>query len=108
MRGESDSESMEEWLEKSEIELYDPEIVEKVLKRCFKEPDLVVRFFEFVRKRDEFIGTSEIYNTMLYIAGEARKFGLVDKLVDEMERSSCEKDVKTWTIKLIRSLCKVG
>lgn len=94
VRGEFGSISMEERLEKSGFEL-DSEIVDKVLKRCFKVPHLAMRFFNWVKLRG---GTTQTYNTMLYIAGEAKEFALMEELVEEMEKISCEKDVKTWTI----------
>ncbi|XP_031279869.1 putative pentatricopeptide repeat-containing protein At5g06400, mitochondrial [Pistacia vera] len=77
---------------------FDPKVVEKVLKRCFKVPNLALRFFNWVTVREGFHHTSEIYNTMLSIAGEAKEFGLMEELVKEMEMNSCEKSIKTWTI----------
>ncbi|EXC12963.1 hypothetical protein L484_016893 [Morus notabilis] len=97
VRAEFGSVSMEERLEKSGFEL-DSEIVDKVLKRCFKVPHLAMRFFNWVKLRDWFDPTTRVYNTMLYIAGEAKEFRLMEKLEEEMEKASCEKDVKTWTI----------
>ncbi|KAF5750603.1 putative pentatricopeptide repeat-containing protein [Tripterygium wilfordii] len=89
--------SMAERLDKAGFQL-DPEIVDKVLKRCFKDPHLAFRFFDWVKMRDGFSHTTKTYNTMLYIAGEAKEFELVEKLMVEMEKSSCEKDIKTYTI----------
>ena len=45
--------------------------------------------------------TTESYNTMLYLAGEMKEFEMVERLVEEMENSECEKDIKTWTILLL-------
>ncbi|KAL5810265.1 hypothetical protein ACOSQ4_026833 [Xanthoceras sorbifolium] len=89
--------SMEERLENSGF-LFEPKVVEKVLKRCFKVPHLALKFFSWVKLREGFYHTAETYNTMLYIAGELQEFGLMEKLEREMEINSCEKDIKTWTI----------
>ncbi|KAL6336189.1 hypothetical protein AAG906_011071 [Vitis piasezkii] len=89
--------SMEERLEKSGF-VFDSEVVEKVLKRCFKVPHLALRFFNWVKFRNGGCHTTRTYNTMLYIAGEAKEFGLVEKLIGEMEEKGCERDIKTWTI----------
>ncbi|KAA8516832.1 hypothetical protein F0562_017350 [Nyssa sinensis] len=97
VRAENCAASMEERLEKVGLE-FDAEIVEKVLKRCFKVPHLALRFFNWVKLVNGFCHTTEIYNTMLYIAVEAKEFVLVEELVEEMEKNSCGKDIKTWTI----------
>ncbi|KAJ4972179.1 hypothetical protein NE237_005278 [Protea cynaroides] len=97
IRAENETVPMEERLEKSGL-LFDPEIVEKVLKRCFKVRRLALRFFNWVKHRAGFSHTTGTYNTMIYIAGEAKEFVLVEKLVEEMDKNSCPKDVKTWTI----------
>ncbi|RZC84189.1 hypothetical protein C5167_046977 [Papaver somniferum] len=98
--------SFEERLEKSGF-LLDSDTVDKVLKRCFKVGHLAYRFFNWVKLQNGHYHTTSTYNTMLYIAGEAKEFGLVDKLVKEMEMESCSKDIKTWTI-LISSYGKVN
>ncbi|KAG4177563.1 hypothetical protein ERO13_A11G315300v2 [Gossypium hirsutum] len=97
VRAENALISMEEQLEKSGLS-FEPEIVEKVLKRCFKVPHLAFRFFNWVKLREGFCYTTEIFNTMLYIGGEANEHGWVEKLLEEMEEKSCKKDIKTWTI----------
>ncbi|OAY40706.1 putative pentatricopeptide repeat-containing protein At5g06400, mitochondrial [Manihot esculenta] len=97
VRAENDLVSMEERLESLEFQ-FEPEIIEKVLKRCFKVPHLAFRFFNWLRMKDGFYHTTKIYNTMLYIAGEAKEFKVVDDLLGEMEKNSCEKDIKTWAI----------
>ncbi|XVE75841.1 hypothetical protein DITRI_Ditri12bG0123800 [Diplodiscus trichospermus] len=97
VRDENALVSMEEQLEKSGFS-FEPEIVEKVLKRCFKVPHLAFRFFNWVKLREGFCCTTETFNTMLYIGGEAKEFGLVEKILEEMEEKSCKKDIKTWTI----------
>ncbi|CAN8257032.1 unnamed protein product [Cochlearia groenlandica] len=89
--------SMEEKLEKLSFR-FEPEIVEKVLKRCFKVPHLALRFFNWVKYKDGFSHRVEIYNTMLSIAGEDRDLDMVDELVKEMDVNACDKDIKTWTI----------
>ncbi|KAJ0266267.1 putative pentatricopeptide repeat-containing protein [Hirschfeldia incana] len=89
--------SMEDKLEKLSLR-FEPEIVEKVLKRCFKVPHLALRFFNWVKEKDGFSHTVGVYNTMLSIAGEARDLDMVDELEKEMERNLCDKDIKTWTI----------
>ncbi|KAL5545667.1 hypothetical protein UlMin_005354 [Ulmus minor] len=97
VRADSGLVSMEEGLEKLGFKL-DSDVADKVLKRCFKVPHLALRFFNWMKLRDGFTHTTRTYNTMLYIAGEAKEFGLAEKLLEEMEKTSCEKDVKTWTI----------
>ncbi|XVF76051.1 hypothetical protein PTKIN_Ptkin13bG0235600 [Pterospermum kingtungense] len=97
IRNENALVSMEEQLEKLGFS-FEPEIVEKVLKRCFKVPHLAFRFFNWVKLREGFCYATETFNTMLYICGEAREYGLVEKLLEEMEEKSCKKDIKTWTI----------
>ncbi|CAF1789556.1 unnamed protein product [Brassica oleracea var. botrytis] len=89
--------SMEDKLEKLSRS-FEPEIVEKVLKRCFKVPHLALRFFNWVKEKDGFSHTVGVYNTLLSIAGEARDLDTVEELIKEMERNSCDKDIKTWTI----------
>ncbi|CAB4286996.1 unnamed protein product [Prunus armeniaca] len=97
VRAENGLVSMEELLENLGFQL-DSEIVDKVLKRCFKVPHLALRFFNWVKLKEGFRHTTETYNTMLFIAGEAKEFAMVEKLVDEMGKNLCQKDVKTWTI----------
>lgn len=97
VRGENSSKSMEERLEDAGFE-YSVEIVEKVLKRCFKVPQLALRFFNWVKLKEGSSNSTETYNTMIYIAGEAKEFGMVEALLEEMEKNSCQKDAKTWTI----------
>ncbi|XP_021843337.2 putative pentatricopeptide repeat-containing protein At5g06400, mitochondrial [Spinacia oleracea] len=92
--------SMEQRLEDSSCEI-SPDIVVKVLKRCFKVPHLANRFFSWVKLKNGSCLTTESYNTMLYLAGETKEFELVERLVEEMENFSCEKDIKTWTIQLM-------
>ncbi|CAH8312804.1 unnamed protein product [Eruca vesicaria subsp. sativa] len=89
--------SMEDKLEKLSLR-FEPEIVEKVLKRCFKVPHLALRFFNWVKEKDSFSHTVGVYNTILSIAGEARDLDMVEELVKDMEKNSCDKDIKTWTI----------
>ncbi|GMI65757.1 hypothetical protein like AT5G06400 [Hibiscus trionum] len=97
VRAENALVSMEEQLEKSGFS-FEPEIVEKVLKRCFKVPHLAFRFFNWVKVREGFRYTTEVSNTMLYVSGQAKEYGLIEKLLEEMEAKSCKKDIKTWTI----------
>lgn len=97
VRAENDLIPLEERLDKL-IFVLNPEIVENVLKRCFKVPHLAMKFFKWVKLKHGFCHTTKIYNTMLRIAGEAKEFGLVKKLVQEMDEYSLKKDVNTWTI----------
>ncbi|KAK4371745.1 hypothetical protein RND71_007129 [Anisodus tanguticus] len=99
LRSGCDVISMEEKLENAGFE-YNEEVVEKVLKRCFKVPHLALRFFNWVKSREGFSHTTSTYNTMIYMAAEAKEFHLVDELVEEMETSSCQKNLKTWSILL--------
>ncbi|KAF5200119.1 Pentatricopeptide repeat-containing protein [Thalictrum thalictroides] len=105
VRAENATILMEERLEKASF-AFDSEIVEKVLKRCFKVGNLALRFFNWLKHGVGFRHTSETYNTMIYIAGEAKEFNVVERLIEEMESESCPKDIKTWTI-LISSYGKV-
>ncbi|KAG0474233.1 hypothetical protein HPP92_016090 [Vanilla planifolia] len=88
---------MEEHLEEMGVS-FTPEIVENALKRCFKFGKLAIRFFEWVKHQPRFCHTTEIYNTVIYIACEEGEFGMVEKLMEEMDANLCAKDVKTWTI----------
>ncbi|KAK4477057.1 hypothetical protein RD792_016259 [Penstemon davidsonii] len=94
VRGEN---GMEERLEKADF-YYNEGVVEKVIKRCFKVPHLALRFFNWVKSREGFGHTVNTFNTMIHVAAEAKESGLVERLVEEMEKSSCEKNVKTWTL----------
>ncbi|KAJ4825773.1 hypothetical protein Tsubulata_015912 [Turnera subulata] len=97
VRAKDNAVPMEERLEKLQLPLQ-PDIVEKVLERCFKVPHLGFRFFNWVRLNYRSCHTTNIYNALLYIAGEAKQFGVVDGLVDEMKNISIQMDTKTWTI----------
>lgn len=97
VRDENDVVSMEERLKHMSLE-YTEEIIEMVLKRCFKVPHLALRFFNWVKSVEGFSHSTETYNVMIYMAAEAKDFGLVDKLLEEMEKNSCENNVKTWSI----------
>ncbi|XP_028801369.1 putative pentatricopeptide repeat-containing protein At5g06400, mitochondrial [Neltuma alba] len=97
VRVENELASMEEKLDNLNY-VMKQEIVEKVLKRCFKVPYLAMKFFEWVKLKDGFSYTTQIYNTMLNIAGEAKEFRLVEKLLQEMDNYSLNKDIRTWTI----------
>ncbi|KAK4390045.1 putative pentatricopeptide repeat-containing protein, mitochondrial [Sesamum angolense] len=88
---------MEERLESADLD-YNEEVVEKVLKRCFKVPHLALRFFKWVKFNNGFQHTANTFNTMINIAGEAKEFGLIEELAEEMEKNSCEKNIKTWTV----------
>lgn len=77
---------------------FTPEIVERVLKRCFKVGNLAFRFFSWMKLQPGFCHTTETYNTMAYIAGDAGEFDLVEKLMEDMDSDLCSKNIKTWTI----------
>ncbi|PWA84421.1 Pentatricopeptide repeat-containing protein [Artemisia annua] len=97
LRGEACVMSVEERLNEMDVE-FDCDVVENVLKRCFKVPDLGLRFFDWVKVKNGRFVTTSVYNTMIYILGEAKRFELVEGLCEEMEKGSCKKDIKTWTI----------
>ncbi|KAK7345203.1 hypothetical protein VNO77_15779 [Canavalia gladiata] len=97
IRAENDSSSVEERLGNQSYGLKN-EVFDRVLKRCFKMPQLALRVFNWLKLKDGFSHTTETYNTMLYIAGEAKELGLVKKLVEEMDEYQVQKDVSTWTI----------
>ncbi|KAK4275891.1 hypothetical protein QN277_018902 [Acacia crassicarpa] len=97
VRGENDLASMGERLHNLNY-VMKPEFVEKVLKRCFKVPYMAINFFKWVKLKDGFSCTTEIYNMMLYVAGEAKEFRLVENLLQEMDNYSLNKDIRTWTI----------
>ncbi|OAY81491.1 putative pentatricopeptide repeat-containing protein, mitochondrial [Ananas comosus] len=84
-----------------------PDVVEMVLKRCFKVGHLALRFFNWVKLKPDYCHTTETYNAMIYIAGEAQEFDLVERLIAEMDDELCPKDIKTWTI-LISHYGKAG
>ncbi|KVI09427.1 putative pentatricopeptide repeat-containing protein At5g06400, mitochondrial [Cynara cardunculus var. scolymus] len=97
LRGGEGEASIEERLDDMDVE-FDSEVVDKVLKRCFKVPDLALRFFNWIKLKNESFVTTATYNTMIYVLGESKKFEVVEKLLDEMEKNLCKKDIKTWTI----------
>ncbi|KAF3643030.1 putative pentatricopeptide repeat-containing protein, mitochondrial [Capsicum annuum] len=99
LKSECDAIAMEERLESGGFE-YNEEVVDKVLKRCFKVPHLALRFFDWVKSREGFSHTTATYNTMIYMAADAKESRLVEELVEEMEKSSCRKILKTWSILL--------
>ncbi|GAB2246157.1 hypothetical protein Droror1_Dr00001650 [Drosera rotundifolia] len=101
VRDENADVSMEERLDDRGFTI-DCDVAEKVLKRCFKVPYRALRFFDWAKLRNEGCCSTAVYNTMLYIAGEAKEFVLVENLVKEMEEGKCEKDVRTWTILLMQ------
>ncbi|XP_057446639.1 putative pentatricopeptide repeat-containing protein At5g06400, mitochondrial [Lotus japonicus] len=97
VRSENGSGSMEERLENMGYGLK-AEVFDKVLQRCFKMPRLALRVFNWLKLKEGFRHTTQTYNTMLCIAGEAKDFRLVKKLVEEMDECEVPKDVNTWTI----------
>nr|XP_043634601.1 putative pentatricopeptide repeat-containing protein At5g06400, mitochondrial [Erigeron canadensis] len=97
LRGGEGAVSIEERLEDMDVE-FDCDVVDKVLKRCFKVPDLALRFFKWIKVKNEAFVTTAAYNTMIYVLAESKKFELVEGLLKEMEKNSCKKDIKTWTI----------
>ncbi|MED6208686.1 hypothetical protein PIB30_047591 [Stylosanthes scabra] len=96
-RGEKDWSSVEEKLKNLNFGLR-AEVFDLVLKRCFKVPQLALKAFDWVKNKEGFGHTTKTYNTMLWIAGEAKEFGMVNKLVEEMDECGIGKDVSTWTI----------
>lgn len=87
VRAENDSSTLEEMLENLSYGL-NSEVFDMVLKRCFKVPQLALRVFNWLKLKDGFSHTTRTYNTMLHIAREAKEFGLVKKLVEEMSMES--------------------
>ncbi|CAK8571277.1 unnamed protein product [Lathyrus sativus] len=98
IRGENGYLSLEERLESMGYCELNVEVFDRVLKRCFKMPRLGLRVFNWLKVKDGFSHTTRTYNTMLCLAGEAKEFGLVKKLVEEMGECGVQKDVNTWTI----------
>ncbi|KAL6549146.1 hypothetical protein OROHE_008991 [Orobanche hederae] len=97
VRSESSVFRMEERLENAGFD-YNEEVVENVLKNCFKVPHLAFRFFNWVKLVKGFRHTTGTFNMMLNVAGEG-KLAVVEELAAEMEKNNnCEKNVKTWTI----------
>ncbi|KAK6944145.1 Pentatricopeptide repeat [Dillenia turbinata] len=97
VRSENGGVSMGKRLEHAGF-VFDSDTVNKVLKRCFKVPNMALRFFHWVKSVDGYSHTTSTYNTMIYIVGQAKEFDQVENLLKEMEKNSCVKDVKTWTI----------
>lgn len=97
LRSDDDAVPVERRLEELSIP-FTPDVIEKVLKRCYKVGHLALRFFNWVELHTGFPHTTEAYNAMIYIAGEAGDFALVEKLVADMGERSCFKSIKTWTI----------
>nr|CAB3471873.1 unnamed protein product [Digitaria exilis] len=106
LRSQPPGSSMEQRLESLGV-TYTPQLVSMVLKRCFKVRQLGFWFFHWVKRVPRFSHTTETYNTMLYITGEARNFAIMEELVGEMDREMCPKDIKTWTI-ILSSYGKAG
>ncbi|TVU33779.1 hypothetical protein EJB05_15586, partial [Eragrostis curvula] len=99
IRSEAPRSSMEQRLDTLGA-FYTPNVVNMVLKRCFKARQLGFWFFNWVKRVPGYHHTTGTYNTMLYIAGEAKSLGIMEELVVEMDREMCPKDVKTWTIQI--------
>jgi len=99
LRSQAPGSSMEHRLESLGV-TYTPQLVNMVLKRCFKVRQLGFWFFHWMKRLPGFSHTTETYNTILYIAGEARSFAIMEELVGEMDRQMCTKDIKTRTIVL--------
>ncbi|KAK9061496.1 hypothetical protein SSX86_018678 [Deinandra increscens subsp. villosa] len=97
LRGGESEASIEKQLEEMSVE-FDSNVVDKVLKRCFKVPDLALRFFNWIKLKNGSFVTTVTCNTMIYILGESKKFEVVEELCKEMEKNACNKDIKTWTI----------
>ncbi|KAI3793705.1 hypothetical protein L1987_36325 [Smallanthus sonchifolius] len=97
LRGGGSEASIEKRLDKMSVE-FDSDVVDKVLKRCFKVPDLALRFFNWIKLKHGSFVTTATYNTMIYVLGESKKFEVVEELFKEMENNLCKKDIKTWTI----------
>lgn len=88
VRCESGSLSMEERLKNADFR-YSEEVIVNVLKKCFKVPHLALRFFNWVKLEEGFRHTTNTFNMMINVVGEAKELGLVEELVEEMEKSSC-------------------
>ncbi|GFP82737.1 putative pentatricopeptide repeat-containing protein at5g06400 mitochondrial [Phtheirospermum japonicum] len=97
VRSINDIISMEEKLENAGF-IYNEEVVENVLKNCFKVPHSAFRFFNWVKFKKGFRHTTDTYNLMMNVAGEGKDFALVEELSSEMEKNNCGKNIKTWTI----------
>lgn len=97
VRCENGLESLEERLEKADFR-YSEEVVVNVLKKCFKVPRLASRFFNWVKSREGFQHTTNTFTTMIKVAGKAKQFGMVEELVEDMDKSCCEKNLITWTV----------
>ncbi|CAO2174957.1 unnamed protein product [Urochloa humidicola] len=106
LRSHAPGTSMEQRLESLGV-TYTPQLVNMVLKRCFKVRQLGFWFFHWVKRLPRFRHTTETYNTMLYITGEGRSFAIMEELAGEMDREMCPKDIKTWTI-VLSSYGKAG
>ncbi|XP_020255944.1 putative pentatricopeptide repeat-containing protein At5g06400, mitochondrial [Asparagus officinalis] len=100
LRSDNTQIPIEQRLDEMDVEL-SAEIVEKVLKRCFKVGHLALTFFNWVKLQPGFSHITETYNTMIYIAGDSGDIDLVEKLAGEMDEESCLKNIKTWTILIL-------
>ncbi|CAO2209562.1 unnamed protein product [Urochloa humidicola] len=106
LRSQAPGSSMEQRLDNLGV-TYTPQLVNMVLKRCFKVRQLGFWFFHWVKRLPGFRHTTETYNTILYITGEGRSFDIMEELAGEMDREMCPKDIKTWTI-ILSSYGKAG
>eukprot|EP01018_Ginkgo_biloba_P025786 Gb_02945 [translate_table: standard] len=69
--------------------------VNQVLK-LQQEPGLALNFFNWAKGQAGFKHDGHSYTTMIGILGRARKFELINRLLDEMRRDGCEPNVVTY------------
>lgn len=63
------------------------EVFDMVLKMCFKVmSEMPLRVFNWLQLKDGYNHITQTYNTTLHVVGEVKEFGMVKKLVEEMDK----------------------
>lgn len=69
--------------------------VNQVLKSQ-QDPGLALNFFKWAKQQEGFKHDEHSYTTMIGILGRARKFEVINLLLDEMRKDGCEPTVVTY------------
>lgn len=69
--------------------------VNQVLK-SLRDPGLALNFFKWAKRQKGFMHDEHSYTTMIGILGRARKFEVINLLLDEMQRDGYEPTVVTY------------
>eukprot|EP00252_Welwitschia_mirabilis_P014256 TRINITY_DN31360_c0_g1_i1.p1 TRINITY_DN31360_c0_g1~~TRINITY_DN31360_c0_g1_i1.p1 ORF type:complete len:928 (-),score=158.91 TRINITY_DN31360_c0_g1_i1:123-2906(-) len=69
--------------------------VNQILK-LQQNPFVALNFFNWSKKQEGFKHDEHSYTTMIGILGNARRFDIIDSILDEMERNGCKPTVVTY------------